>query len=497
MAEEKKTAAKAKKGLSGWVIAVIVVLALALVGGGVFLVRYIQNQAELKMMTEAVEVDTFYPGITIDGVDVGGRTYDDVLAEMLAREEPMKESMFITLTCGVEELELTAEDLGVSFNTEEVVQQAWNVNRTGTLQERYAKTLELAEKGEAFTIQSTVAPDGVKDKVTKFVEARYVAPIDAAMASFDPAAEEKFTFTDAVDGLEGDADKVFADVKAAVEGGTFGADIEVALTPVKAEVQKDDLANDVVLIAEYVTTATGGSARVGNVRLASSAINGAVVMPGEEFSVNGATGPRTYAKGYRPAPAIINGGAEMEDQIGGGVCQVSSTLYVALVKSDLEITERRNHSRVSGYIPVSMDATIDYPGLDLKFKNNKDKPVYLVMYVDDNNRVHAEVYGPALADGMYITVTSSVTGYISPADPKEEIDTTKEPGYKEEVIAPRTGVRAVAYKNYYDKNGELIKTEQLNSSTYPAVQGSYILGPEASPSPDVSPDPGTEPTPAP
>ena len=101
-----------------------------------------------------------------------------------------------------------------------------------------------------------------------------------------------------------------------------------------------------------------------------------------------------------------------------------------------------------------------------------------------------------MTDGMYITVTSSITGYVEPAEPKEEIDETKEPGYKEEVIKPRTGVRAVAYKNYYDKHGELIKTEQLNTSNYPAVRGSYILGPELPEEPGeggdtpVDPDPG-------
>ena len=137
-----------------------------------------------------------------------------------------------------------------------------------------------------------------------------------------------------------------------------------------------------------------------------------MLQPGEEFSFNNSTGERSTAKGYKAAPAIKNGN-QFVDEPGGGVCQVSSTLYNAVLMADLEVTERYHHSIKSTYVPAGLDATVNYGGADFKFKNNKDTPVYLA-YSFANQQLTVYIYGAPLADGVTIKTVGEVVGSIDP-----------------------------------------------------------------------------------
>ena len=126
--------------------------------------------------------------------------------------------------------------------------------------------------------------------------------------------------------------------------------------------------------------------------LACEEIDGTVLQPGEVFSFNGTVGERTAEKGYKEGIIYADGGSS-ESEVGGGICQVSSTLYAAVEKAGLEIVERHSHSLKVTYIPKGMDATVDWGNKDFKFANNTGEAIYIVGYVDGFEQVHISLYG--------------------------------------------------------------------------------------------------------
>ncbi len=170
------------------------------------------------------------------------------------------------------------------------------------------------------------------------------------------------------------------------------------------------------------TKTTSNSNRNRNIQLATAEFNGMRVEPGETVSFNATTGERTEAKGYRPAGAY-SGGVLVQEP-GGGVCQVSTTLYNAAVKADLEIIERSPHTRVSDYVPIGLDAAVNWPGQDFKFKNTSDYPIFIVAEFADQ-KLTFKIYGKQLDDGVYIKLESEKTETIAaPEDLKDKDDPT-------------------------------------------------------------------------
>ena len=147
--------------------------------------------------------------------------------------------------------------------------------------------------------------------------------------------------------------------------------------------------------------------RTTNLILASQKVNGTVLMPGEVFSFNKVVGERTIAKGYKNAAIFVNG--EVEDGLAGGICQVSSTLYDAVIAANLEITERYNHSKLTSYLPGGKDATVVWGRLDFQFKNNREYPVKIEMGVQ-NGVVMANIYGIKSNEEYEINIESQRVG---------------------------------------------------------------------------------------
>ena len=192
------------------------------------------------------------------------------------------------------------------------------------------------------------------------------------------------------------------------------------MTPEKriADVTKTELMNSFGLISAYTTKTTNNKNRNINIQLSAQAINGTTVMPGEIFSFNGATGERTAAKGYLPAAAISGG--QSKDEIGGGVCQTSSTLFNAVARANLEIVERSPHAWPSSYVEKGFDATVNWPGLDFKFKNNTDWPIFITAAYADR-KVSVSVYGMSLGLDTSIDLESITTKTIPQPEGTEYI----------------------------------------------------------------------------
>lgn len=180
---------------------------------------------------------------------------------------------------------------------------------------------------------------------------------------------------------------------------------------------------------------------------------------GEEFSYNQTVGKRTKENGFGEAGAYLNG--ETVQEVGGGVCQTSSTLYNAVVLANLKVTERSNHTYISSYVPIGRDATVSWGGPDFKFKNNRDYPIKIEASYE-KSKLTCKIIGTDV-DGSYVKFTSEKTGYVG-FNTKYENDDTIPEGQQVTRKAGSNGGRAVSYRLVYDKNGNLIsKTKEANS----------------------------------
>ncbi|MBQ3125483.1 MAG: VanW family protein, partial [Clostridia bacterium] len=375
------------------------------------------------------------------------------------------------------------------YDTEQVIVNAYNYAKEGELQERYELVAALAQQPLDFATTCEVTVDGVDAFVQRIAADIEIAPVDATVSTFD-VETKSFAFTDEVNGRTLDVAALRAAINAAIESGDYSATITPSVTPVPAAVTRAQLEQQNVLLASYTTETTKSSSRNTNIRLASEAFHGYVLAPGAEFSINTITGPRTTAKGYKNAGSIQNG--ILIEEPGGGVCQVSSTLFNAVVRAGMEITERWGHSWPSDYVPIGMDAAIDYPAKDFKFINTSDAPIYLVSHFEDR-KLTVEVYGkPVLPEGVTVDLRSTTDARLSRGEDKYVFDETLAPGTQVEIRKGRDGKKSTTYIQYY-KDGEMIEEKVLFTTTYPSINAIINYGPEATTSttPDYDPTGGT------
>lgn len=236
-------------------------------------------------------------------------------------------------------------------------------------------------------------------------------------------------------------------------------EIQVPMKEVLPAILYGDLQSFMPLevIASYTTFFQDGNDRAFNISLACAYLGEVTLMPGETFSFNDAVGPRSKERGYKKAGVIF--GDRLIDDYGGGVCQVSTGLYVALLKAGLSVEERHNHGIPVSYVPLGMDATVAFGSLDLKVKNTLDFPVLLLAEVE-NGAITARVYG-GRESGLDIVIESKVVEKIPP---KEEPKKDGEEGGEE--VPLRSGYLVETVRKYV-KDGLVVKTERVNLSTYP------------------------------
>lgn len=257
-------------------------------------------------------------------------------------------------------------------------------------------------------------------------------------------------------GAEFDVTAAQAALDAAAPGETVTLDAEVQLPAVTAEELEGVLFRDV--LGQCRTHVSGTAARINNVKLSAAACNGVVLNTGDVFSYNATTGQRTTAKGYQAAPAYVQG--ETVDEVGGGVCQTSSTLYYACLRANLEITERYAHRYVPAYIDWGMDATVSWGGPDYKFTNNTNYPIKIVATYS-GGYLTIKILGTNV-DGTSVKMTSEVLS-STPWETVYKDDETLPAGTEKVTTTPYTGYKVKSYRNVYDANGKLI------SSTYEAT----------------------------
>lgn len=260
-------------------------------------------------------------------------------------------------------------------------------------------------------------------------------------------------------GAEFDVVQAQSMMDSAAPGDTLEIPAVIEYPAVTAEQLKPVLFRD--LLGSYTTHVGGSAARISNVKLASASVNGTVLNSGDIFDYNGVVGQRTTARGYQPAPAYVQG--ETVDEIGGGVCQPSSTLYLATLKSNLEIVERYAHRYVPAYIPKGMDATVSWGGPNYRFRNNTDYPVK-IQSVYSKGYLTMTLYGTK-TDDVTVKMTNKV---LSTTEYKTvyEDDPTLPAGTEKVKTTPYTGYKVETYRNLYDGDGKLISSSFEASSDY-------------------------------
>lgn len=420
--------------------------------------------------------DAIFPGVTIDGIDVGGMTMQQA-KDVLGGVSALGGGEFaISVTVDGNTWVIDSNQVPMTRNVDAMVRLAWSYGRSNSTEIRGTRTTPFQQRIGAVTLlqqqpvqlATSLTYDkasirGLTDGIANSVN---VAPIDASVAYFD-FSSKNFYFNADVSGKYIDPQVIYDQVMWCLEHGQYFAELELHTTTQLAGVTRSELASSFCRISSYTTKTTDNKNRNTNVRLSAEAINGMVVQPGETFSFNAATGQRTEEKGYKPAAAIAGGA--VNDEVGGGVCQTSSTLFNAVARADLEIVSRSPHAWPSSYVAEGMDATVNWPNLDFKWRNNSDYPIYIVAWYD-NRKVTVELYGRGLGDGVTIDLEhEKVKDMPAPTEVKEVNNPNLAPGTRKKTVSRRDGSVWETYQVWY-RNGQEFKRERLCKSTYKVYQ---------------------------
>ena len=315
--------------------------------------------------------------------------------------------------------------------------------------------------------------------VWDYAEEPYVeVDLEGLHASMDSQTEDAYYDEEAheiveeVIGYGFDLEKEQQRLQTADHGDTLTIVLDEILPEITAEQLNAEMFGDKLesRSSPYVNNAN----RTENLRIACESINGMIINPGEVFSFNDAVGERTEERGFKPA-TIYGGEGESVDGTGGGICQVASTIYYTTLYMDLEQVMREPHMYQVTYVPGGMDATVYWDsGLDYKFRNNREHPIKIQANVDGGH-VNITFWGVKENDN-YVEMTFAVLETYTSED-VEEVDETKEPGFREQKQTAYVGAKVETYQKVYDGNGKLLK-EKTVTSVYKSRPNIYIVGPE-------------------
>lgn len=427
--------------------------------------------------------DRIYRGVFIDGINVGGMTAQEAVSALNDTAEQPVDSFDLTVCVGNGVWHVTSNTVKISKNVGEMVEKALSLGRGNTaeihnsgttpIKERMNKASELIAYPVYMETRKTFDRQALMNEVQTIVSAVNREPVNSMVTAFD-FGTQTFSFSEDQPGAYLDPEELFGKLADRLEAKDYTA--VVTLVPEKrlADMTRTELMNSFRKISGYTTKTTSNKNRNTNIRLSAEAINGTTVLPGEIFSFNAATGERTAQKGYKEAAAISGG--QSRDEVGGGVCQTSSTLFNAVARADLEIITRSPHAWPSSYVEKGMDATVDWPALDFKFKNNTEQPVFIVASYE-NQKVSVELYGMSLGNDVTIDLESNVTEVIpQPEGTNYVINTNLKLGESKKTITGRKGYKVETYKVWYQA-GKEIKRELLCKSTYKAYQETIEYNP--------------------
>jgi vancomycin resistance protein YoaR len=436
---------------------------------------------------------------------VTGMTYEEASQnqELAAKAQQAYADFSYTFTVQGREFTYTAEQLGISPGLDGVLERAIAWGNVGSEKNEQK---EQAAAGNVDFPAVWADRDAVDAQLQAHKPEYDSLPQGATLKlNDDPNATDKIQFVEAVDGIDVNVAQLAATVCDNINNGDFSV-IEAPSIKTQAKLTAAELqANTTLMVSWYSefnqSRALSDKDRVKNIKILAGLINGCVIQPYQSWSINDTAGPRNAQTarelGWTEAPGIENG--RYSEQYGGGVCQVSSTVYNTAIRADLVIMQRKPHSWPSSYIIPGMDATISTDGPDLMIYNPYDYPVLIAATVDETaKKLTIDLYGPPLANGYTIDFFTQTVGHTVPPAPiyhyNAATDKDGNPidqGKQVTWIEPRDGYVIKVFKQYKDANGNVVgQPEYFTTTTYKTYQGEYYCNFEdpllATPTPGAS-----------
>ncbi len=412
--------------------------------------------------------EIFPEGASVDGIDLSGMTYDDAFARVAAKRQAELESVSIKLNYAGKEIEFTAKELGLSYNIDYALSGAYYFRPDGGdfLDELVHNIETVLLPKPAVERQTMLAYDAqaIEEIVEGALRPLDTEPADARVEAVDFSQDgASFTFAEEIPGKRARTEEAAQAVLERLAGGGDST-IDVPYDTINAGATAQRLRANTVLVSEFTTELNDNENRNVNIELMCRAVDGTIIQPGGTISVNALAGRRSEDKGFMPAPAIIDGA--IEDEVGGGICQLSGTLYNAALLADMEIVERKRHSYPSEYLPVGLDSTLDWNDKDLKIKNVTDYPVYISANIDRAAKtVTVKLYGKPLPDGASIEILPQVIKEIDPPGQTILIKHDMRAGARKVVQKAVHGYEVKVYRNRYDDD-ELVYSELISHDFY-------------------------------
>lgn len=432
---------------------VLAALAVIAVVVGAFFIR--KNVADGRLLAAS---DTFCEGIYVENLSLGGLTMEEA-EEQVSRAVEARAVWNVQADCGGEVY--SVENI-LQHDTETVLEAAFRLGHEGTDEERLSDIALLKRRPRYFTVSDFYDEADLDQAVAAVADQYDVAAVSAALVRYDEDAG--FQYSEEKSGRQVDRADLKNKLKEALDAGEYSAVLTGAVSETAPALNLEQAEEAYTCLAEFSTEAGVNSEdRDHNVKLASDTINNTLLAPGEEFSMNALIGETSEAQGYREAATYAQG--QVVPEFGGGVCQVSSTIYNAAVTAGLKTTERNSHSMTVSYVEMGEDAMIAYSYSDLKFVNNSSGNI-LVLVDAYGPAVTCYIYGiPILEEGVTVEMDSYIEEVLPIPDPEYEEDDSLAPGEEKYRTRGKEGYRVLT-DLVTKKDGVEISREFLHTSTY-------------------------------
>lgn len=427
----------------------------------------------LEAGAEAKNPTTILNGIYLGDIDISGMSVQQAQAAGNAYVEALGQSMVLLQNEEGQSVEVPASEFGLSWANPQVVEEALSLGTSGNIVARYKEKKDIENGGYICNMELAVD----RERIHQIVEENCS---DFGKQAIEPTLErvdDKFVIKEGQAGLVVDKEATANAITEALANAKSDETIVVNLVTMVQDPsnREEELAKVTDLIGTFTTSFKSSNAsRSGNVTNGASLINGTVLFPGEEFSTYEAVKPFTAENGYFMAGSYLNG--MVVDSMGGGICQVSTTLYNAVLRAELEITERHSHSMVVAYVQISGDAAIaESSGKDFTFKNNYDFPIYIEGFTTSSKNITFNIYGvETRPDNRTIEFENEIIETITPDYERIIPDAGQGVGYVS-VQSAHIGYKAKLWK-VIKENGEVVSREQVNSSSYSASPRTATVG---------------------
>ncbi|MCL6560503.1 MAG: VanW family protein [Firmicutes bacterium] len=454
---------KSSRFLYGLLAATVLVLPLVFFGSGFF------ASASEKVL----------PGIEVMGVRLEGLNKADGTVRLQELEKNLRATR-VVLKHQDRIWPLLLNEVGFGLNEEAIMNAALQAGRQGSPIQRWQERKRFRETGLILQPELEFEREKLEQRVKELTREITVEPRDA---TFKINPGDTVTVVPGTNGVGVDMDKLQKELTSVLLEGKK-PEVTLSLVPV-APARSTEMVQSMGingLLAGYTTKFDPSKvSRTYNISVAAKALDELLVQPGHVVSFNKVVGPRSSEAGYKTAPVIVNN--EFVDGIGGGVCQVSTTLYNAILLANLEVVERSNHSLPVSYVPKGRDATVFYDSIDFKFRNNTEGYLYLKSYVS-GGQITFKIYGNT-AYKRDVTVNTWITREVEPkviyeTDPNlpRGVQVVKQEGSKGYKVAAQRVVL---------RNGVVEKREALPSSDYKAVNKVIAVGTSDQIKPQLAP----------